>query len=173
MAVVPLIGAFWPVVGGSSMPSKSAAITLPVVLMPRIQLASTVEPSACAAPCVRSGTRLATPPVPVVLATPVPVRMNQVSIVNCWRPSLVGTPIVTYAPLLPSRSAVCAAADTGEGAIVATVPSEVAAKTNVSRADTSRAIRGRRRMTRIDGHLDVDGRPYGRMRSLPSDKSCY
>ena len=37
------------------------------VLMPRTQLASTFEPSASAAPWVRSGTRFAIPPVPVVL----------------------------------------------------------------------------------------------------------
>ena len=35
------------------------------------------------------------PPVPVVLATPVPVRLNQVSIVNWPRSSLVGSPNVT------------------------------------------------------------------------------
>ena len=41
------------------------------------------SPQACAAPWVRSGTKFVIPPVPVVLATPVPVRLNQVSIVNC------------------------------------------------------------------------------------------
>ena len=44
------------------------------------------------------------PPVPVVLATPVPVRLNQVSIVNCARSSLDGSPKVTYPPLDPSFS---------------------------------------------------------------------
>ena len=35
------------------------------------------------------------PPLPVVLATPVPVRLNQVSIVNWPRSSLAGSPKVT------------------------------------------------------------------------------
>ncbi len=47
----------------------------------------------------------AIPPVPVVLATPVPVRLNQVSIVNCARSSFAGSPNVTYAPELPRSSA--------------------------------------------------------------------
>ena len=53
------------------MPSKSAAITFPVVLMPRIQFASTFEPSASGAPCVSRG-RIVIPPPPVVFGVPVP-----------------------------------------------------------------------------------------------------
>ena len=83
------------------MASKSAAITFPVVLMPRSQLASTFEFSAWAAPWVRRGTKFTIPPLPVVLATPVPVRLNQISIVNVARSSLAGSPKVTYAPPLP------------------------------------------------------------------------
>ena len=86
------------------MASKSAAITLPAVLMPRIQLASTFEPSASGAPWVRSGTRFAIPPVPVVFGVPVPVRLNQVSIVNWPRSSLAGSPKVTYEALPSSRA---------------------------------------------------------------------
>ncbi len=76
------------------MPSKSAAITLPAVSMPRIQLASTSESSDCGAPWVSSG-RMVIPPLPVVLGVPVPVRLNQVSMVNWARSSLAGSPKVT------------------------------------------------------------------------------
>ena len=48
----------------------------------------------------------AIPPVPVVLATPAPVRLNHVSIVNVARSNLAGSPKVTYAPELPRSSAV-------------------------------------------------------------------
>ena len=88
--------------------SKSAAITFavgPSGRMPRIQFASTFDASDSAAPWVSSGIMLMpgfVPPVPVVLATPVPVRLNQVSIVNWPRSSLLGSPKVTYAPLEPS-----------------------------------------------------------------------
>ena len=63
--------------------------------MPRIQLASTLLPSASGPPCVTSGMKLAMPPFPVVPDTPVPVRLNQVSMVHVARSSLSGSPNVT------------------------------------------------------------------------------
>ena len=54
------------------------------------------------------------PPVPVSLATPAPVRLNQVSIVNVDRSSFAGSPNVTYAPLDPrSRPVGCWGAPAG------------------------------------------------------------
>ena len=71
-----------------------------------IQLASTFEPSACGPPWATSGMNCVIPPVPVVLATPAPVRLNHVSIVNVERSSFAGSPNVTYAPLDPRSSPV-------------------------------------------------------------------
>ncbi len=54
---------------------------------------STVLASASPTPLVTSGMASA-PPVPVLAVTPVPSRRNQVSIVNCERPSAGATPKV-------------------------------------------------------------------------------
>ncbi len=86
---------------------QARSVVGPSGRMPRIQFASTFEPSASAAPWVSSGIMLMpgfVPPVPVVLATPAPVRLNHVSIVNCARSSLAGSPKLTYAPPDPSFS---------------------------------------------------------------------
>ena len=55
---------------------------------------STLLPSFSARPFVTSGTAV-TPPVPVLVATPVPSRRNQVSIVNVAAPSPGAGPNVT------------------------------------------------------------------------------
>src|SRR6266545_5277193 len=57
---------------------------------------STFEPSASARPFVISGTALAIPPVPVLVPTPAPVRLNHVSNVNCAAPKPGAAPNVTY-----------------------------------------------------------------------------
>ena len=64
-----------------------------------------------------------TPPVPVVLATPVPVRLNQVSIVNWARSSLAGSPNVTYAPALPRSRATFPTANETVTVFESSVPS--------------------------------------------------
>ena len=52
--------------------------------------------SASARPLVTSGIAEAIPPVPVLVPTPAPVRLNQVSSVNWGAPSEAACPIVTY-----------------------------------------------------------------------------
>ena len=54
-----------------------------------------VGPIAWGPPCVTSGKKLAMPLVPVDTPTPVPVRLNRVSMVNVPRSSLAGSPKVT------------------------------------------------------------------------------
>src|SRR5437667_12335677 len=61
---------------------------------------STLLPSFSARPFVTSGTAV-TPPVPVLVAAPVPSRRNQVSIVNVAESSPGAGPHVTYALVQP------------------------------------------------------------------------
>ena len=63
---------------------------------------STLEPSLSARPLVTSGTAT-TPPLPVLVAVPAPSERNQVSIVNCDRPSAGASPKVTWSSV-PSKS---------------------------------------------------------------------
>ncbi len=63
---------------------------------------STFEPSASARPFVTSGIAV-TPPVPVLVARPAPVCLNQVSSVNVAAPRAGAAPNVTY-ELEPFRS---------------------------------------------------------------------
>src|SRR6266508_2918722 len=57
---------------------------------------STLEPSASARPLVTRGIALAIPPLPVLVPTPAPVRLNQVSSVNVAAPNPAAGPKVTY-----------------------------------------------------------------------------
>ena len=52
--------------------------------------------SASARPFEISGIALATPPVPVLVPTPVPVRLNHSSSVRLWALSVGAAPNVTY-----------------------------------------------------------------------------
>ena len=63
---------------------------------------SRLLPSACAIPLVTIGIAVR-PPVPVLVAMPVPSRLIQASSVNTEAPRPGATPIVTYA-LLPLKS---------------------------------------------------------------------
>src|SRR5256712_4704624 len=63
---------------------------------------STLLPSLSDRPFVTSGTAVA-PPDPVLVATPLPSRLNQASIVNVAAPSPGAAPNVTY-ELLPPKS---------------------------------------------------------------------
>src|SRR6266536_6207909 len=57
---------------------------------------STFEASASARPFVTSGIALAMPPLPVLVPTPAPVRLNHVSTVKREAPSDGAAPKVTY-----------------------------------------------------------------------------
>src|SRR5215210_548592 len=57
---------------------------------------STFEFSASARPLVTRGTALVIPPEPVLVPSPVPVRLNHVSSVNCAAPRPGAAPKVTY-----------------------------------------------------------------------------
>ena len=83
--------------------SKSAAMTSSMVAavflvsIPRNQFMLRfrgVSPSP--RPLVTSGTTVARPPVPVLVATPAPVRRNHVSMVKLWTPVAGASPKPTY-----------------------------------------------------------------------------
>src|SRR5215213_1869155 len=62
--------------------------------------------SASALPFVTNGTADATPPLPVLVPIPAPVRRNHVSNVKCAEPNAAADPIVTYW-LEPLNSSAC------------------------------------------------------------------